>query len=362
MAAVLLVAAAGCTTEDKRPAEPKPPAQAAVLAFLADRTLVRIAPDRAAVVARAELGPSRPLPGPGRFLALSRDNQRLFVLMPAAPGRAQEIRVVDVATLRPVLRFALPEDIFFRAIAVGARTGRLYLFGNRPGRGRTEDAVVTVVGPTGTDAQTTTVRAVKGYDWSIIDGAVAHDESRIYVSYHGEWTTGADWIAVTGDALERCMVRGAPGNGCVARVHGGVEALDDGVLAATGGDPVLEISRTGRVVATRRLRLPEPRRNHVMEIALDPQSERAYALGPCQYGGGGVSIIELTTGRTRLLTSTVCGEAIAAGADLVVVAERFDASVLGAPSRIALVDPRTGSARYAKVPVEAVDVLVVPAR
>jgi hypothetical protein len=222
--------------------------------------------------------------------------------------------------------------------------------------------VVTVVGPTGADVQTTTVRATKGYDWWIIDGAVAHDESRIYVSYHGGWTTGADWMAVTGDALERCTARSAPGNGCVARVHGGVEALEGGVLAATGGDPVLQISRTGRVVATWRLRLPEPRRNHVMEIALDPQGERAYALGPCQYGGGGVSIIELTTGRTRLLTPAVCGEAIAAGADLVAVGERFDASVLGAPSRVALVNVRSGSVRYAKVPLEAVDLLVVPRR
>jgi hypothetical protein len=192
----VLVAGAACTAEDERPAPPTPSAQEAVLALLADRTLVQIAPDSAKVVARAEFGPPQPFAASGRFLALSRDRRRLFVLIPAAPGRAQEIRVLDVATLRPVLRFAVAEGIVFRAIAVGARTGRLYLFGNRPRRGRTEDAVVTVVGPTGADAQTTTVRAVKGYDWWIIDGAVAHDESRIYVSYHGEWTTGAVWIEV----------------------------------------------------------------------------------------------------------------------------------------------------------------------
>jgi hypothetical protein len=358
--AAVLVAGAACTAEDERPASPTPSAQQAVLALLADRTLVQIAPDSAEVVARAELGPPLPLAASGRFLALSRDRRRLFVLIPAAPGRAQEVRVLDVATLRPVLRFALPEGVVFRAIAVGARTGRFYLFGNRPSKGRTEDAVVTVVGPTGADAQTTTVRATKGYDWWIIDGAVAHDESRIYVSYHGAETTGADWLEVDGDALERCTVRNGPGNGCLARVHGGVEALDSGVLAATGRGPVLEISRSGRVVATRRLRLPEPWRNHVMEIALDPQRERAYALGPCEYEGGGVSIIELTTGRTELLTPDVCGEAIAADADMVVVAERYNASVLGAPSRIALVDRRSGSARYAKLPLEAVDILVVP--
>ena len=350
----MLVAGSACTAEDERPAPPRPSAQEAVLALLADRTLVQIAPDSAEVVARAELGPPQPFAASGRFLALSRDRRRLFVLIPAAPGRAQEIRVLDVATLRPVLRFALAEGIVFRALAVGARTGRLYVFGNRPRRGRTEDAVITVVGPTGADPQTTIVRATKGYDWWIIDAAVAQDESRIYVSYHGN-TTGADWIEVDGDALERCRVRSAPGIGCVTRVHGGVEALDDGFLATTGQNPVLQISRTGRIVGTRRSRLPG---NHVMEIALDPQRERAFAVGQCSYTGG-LSMIDLVTGRTELVTPDVCGEAIAAGADLVAVAERYNATVLGAPSRIALVDPRSGSARYAKLPLDAVDILVL---
>jgi hypothetical protein len=137
-------------------------------------------------------------------------------------------------------------------------------------------------------------------------------------------------------------------------VHGGVKALDGGVLAATGAGRILQISDEGEVVATLRTRLAG---NHLMELAVDVQRDRAYAVGQCYYTGG-VSVIELMTGRTELLSPDVCGDRIAVGADLIAVAEQQQASALGIPSRVALLDLRTGSARYAGVPVEAVDLLV----
>jgi hypothetical protein len=96
-----------------------------------------------------------------------------------------------------------------------------------------------------------------------------------------------------------------------------------------------------------------------MEFALDGRHERAYAVGQCYYTGA-VSVIDLSTGRSRVLNRDVCGERIAVGDDLLAVAEAQQATPLGIPSRVALVDPSTGSARYANVPVEALDLIVVP--
>jgi hypothetical protein len=364
--AVLAVGAAACTSDNEPAgAPPTPRAQTAVLALLADRTLVEISPTSGRIVLRRALGPGTPLADLGNFLALSDDSRRLIVLTPSSPETGQELRILDPAALRQTERFPLDRGIVFRAVAVGPRTGRLYLFGNRAAGGGAEDAVVAVLDPSTGEMRASTVREAEGHDWWIIDGAVASDESRLYVSYHGGCsedvklcTTGADWIDVDGDRLARCGQRSAPGIGCLVRVHGGVEAIDGGLIAAPGTQKLIRLSDRGQVTADLPSRLG---RNHVMEFAVDAAGERAYAVGQCDLFGG-VSVLDLGSERARMLTPNVCGERIAVGGDLVAVADQFGSDPLGAPARVTLVDARTGSVRYVGVPVEAVDVLVIPPR
>jgi hypothetical protein len=363
-AVALALAASACTVGEERSAEmPRPASESAVFAVLADRTLVQVSPTSRKLTVRRSLGPRSPLAGFGRFLALSGDSRQLFVLTPSAPGKGQEVRILDRVSLRLIKRVPLEGRAVFRVIAVGSRTGLLYLFGNRPvGRGA-EDAVVALLDAEVGKLRTTIVRHAAGHDWWIFDGAVSPDESRLYVSYHGGCgpkgpelcTSGADWITVAGVRLVRCARRSIPGNGCLVRVHGGVEAVDGGALGASGEGPIFEISDSGSVVAAQQTRLPG---NHLMEFALDGRRERVYAVGQCYYTGG-VSVLDLSSQRTRVLSHEVCGERIAIGGQLVAVAEQARADPLGVPSRIALVDAATGSTSYVTVPIETLDLLVV---
>jgi hypothetical protein len=154
----------------------------------------------------------------------------------------------------------------------------------------------------------------------------------------------------------RCSRKSLPGNGCLDRVHGGVEAHEDGIMAATGGGSILQISHEGDVVAARRTQLG---RNHLMEFTLDSRGGPAYAVGQCYYTGG-VSVLELASEQTHILSRDVCGERIAVGDQLIAVAEQARANPLGIPSRVALVDTRAGSTSYVTVPAETLDLLVLP--
>ena len=346
-----------------RAAEPKDGADTTVFALLADRTLVQIDAANGKLVRRTPVGPETPIAGLGRFLALSADGRRLFALTPIAPDTPQEVTIFDSRSLRPLDRIPLERGIVFRNIALGPRSGRLYLFGNRPEREGAEDAVVALVETDGGTARTRTIREAEGHDWWVIDGAVTDDESRLFISYHGGCdvverlcTSGADWVDIIGDRLVRCKRPSASGFGCLVRVHGGVEPLNGDLLAATGGPRLLEISKAGAITARLQTRLAG---NHVMEFALDALGERAFALGSCNYTGG-VSVLDLVSKRTRVLTPTLCGERIAVGGDLVAVAEQYGATPLGAPADIALIDAQTGSTRDVHVPIETVDILVVP--
>jgi hypothetical protein len=366
VAPLAVVGTVACTGSEDAGRTTEREAESVVFALLADRTLVGISPTSRRIVLRKSVGPGTPLADPGRFLVLSNDGQSLLVLTPDTPGAGQQVTILARAGLRPVESFPLDRRIVFRAIAVGPRTGRLYLFGNRAAGGGAEDAVVAILDPNTGDTRTSTIRKADGYDWWIFDAAVSADERRLYVAYHGGCsgedvklcTSGADWIDVAGDRLKSCGRRTVPGNGCLVRVHGNVEALDKELLAATGGEPIVEFSSEGDVTASRRTRLPG---NHLMEFELTSDTRRAYAVGQCYYTGG-ISVVDLANGRSRVLNRDVCGERIAVGGDLLAVAEQARASPLGVPSRIAIVDASTGSARYVNVPVETVDVLIVPPR
>ena len=367
IAALLLgVGTTGCTADDRQADGASVSEGPAIVALLTDRSLVRVATTTGAVLARVRIGLRSSPPNSGRFLALTPDGDTLFVLMPGAADVAQVVSVVDSETLRVHSRISLPAGITFRALVIGPASGRLYLFGNRPvARGRgAEDAVVAIVDPTRpANIRTWTIRAAGGHDWWVFDAAVSADESRLYASYHGGCgpenfalcTSGADWLDADGGELTHCRRPSLPANGCISRVHGSVEVVGNRFLATTGAAPILEI-RGARIARRWKTRLAG---NHVMEFAVDSMRDQAYVVGQCYYVGG-VSLIDIKSDQTRVVTRDVCGDRVAVGDDLVAVAEQFQAAPQAVRSRIALIS-RTGQAvRYVSLPLEALDLAFVP--
>jgi hypothetical protein len=254
--------------------------------------------------------------------------------------------------MRVRARAPLDDGIVFREIAVGPRTGRLYLVGTRAGHvvpalraqgsPREQSAVLRVVDPTGGRVLFgATLREAGRFDWIAISAAVSPDETRLYVSYHGCCTTGADWFEITESGVTRCRARRpADGAGCVAEAHGVVEPFADGFVAATGGPDVLGVDASGSVRERWAMPLTRP---HLMEIALDGE-RRLYALGDCQ-GAGGLARIDLTDGTAHVLAQPddpyICGDRLRVGLEnVLVVASQL--SLTATPPGLLVIDGDTG--------------------
>ena len=372
LAAVLLVTAVAARCgEDREGPEPRGDA---VFALLADNRLLKVSLGDGRVVFDQRLAPPPRSNAAGRYLAMSADRRTLFALVD------NKVAAIDVRSgeVRDDLR--LPRGTRFGALAVGPESGRLYIFGNRAGRVVTIPALDerlrelhVVVAIVDSDIErlvsSATVREGEGLDWSVYDAAVADDERRLFVSYHGSSTSGVDWIDIRGDRLRPCSRpprwRGAA---CAGQVHGTVEPYGDGLLAATGHEPVVELGPGGDVRRRLRTRLTQ---THLMELALDREARRLYAIGSCYAGGPGVGAVDLETGRARVVVPPqsasagelpdACGDRVAVGADsLLVLARTTSAAPSPAwPGRLVFVDGRSGRVvRTVETPTEPVDVLV----
>jgi hypothetical protein len=174
---------------------------------------------------------------------------------------------------------------------VGPKTGRLYLFGNRPAeeaqgtrddRGG-QDAVVAVVDAVdGKVQKLETVRESGGRSWIVLRAEVSPQDRYLFSSYHGDDTTGIDWIELTPRSLHRCQKRATAGQGCIPG-HGSVQAYGDHLLIATGAPRIDETTRAGQAVRKLDTKLEG---NHLMEFAIDVSTDRLYAVGSCGYTGG----------------------------------------------------------------------------
>lgn len=307
---LLLVAACseGGATPPHLPASPPPAATDAAatgtstpplpdsFALTGDDRLVAFRALAGAVVAERPLGSPSPATAgeaPGRYLALTRDADGIFVLLPNRRDMATQIFAIDPGTfaVRAMLALDAVEGIF-RGISVGRQTGHLYLFGNRPAAltDSTEDAIVVVVDPsTGSVLQRWLARAASGYDWRVYQGAVSADERQLFISYHGATTTGIDRFDVVGADLRRCAADpAAPEVGCI-RAHGGFATYDRGLLVATGDRTIRYAPLTGGAPRAFDTGLAG---NHLMEFALDVGAHRLYAAGACGYRGG-YSVVDL---------------------------------------------------------------------
>jgi hypothetical protein len=183
--------------------------QTGVVALLASNKLIAFSPN-GKVLARPSLGraPRRGLMiGVGNYLGLSNSRRLLFALEPrpasSPPTTPQAVTVVSLARLRVVARYTLPQGILFRSLTVGPRTGRLYLAGNRFADGTTqlgaqqEEVVAAVVDPkTGGLIFANTIREAEGHNWMVLASAISPDERYLFVTYHGDDTTGGDWLSM----------------------------------------------------------------------------------------------------------------------------------------------------------------------
>jgi hypothetical protein len=328
-----LLVAAGCGRGSGDPDDEAP----IIFALLSDRSLLEVSSASGRILRTVQLGPRAPVAGSaGDFLARGPDGSTLFVLLHAATNQGQSVAEVATSTLKVGARHRLPAGISFQSLVVGPRSGRLYLAGNRLGKRAAGAPVLLVLEPgSGAVVERMTIRPTQGRDWLVLDAAVSSDERHAAVSYHGDDTTGADLISLAGQP-RRCIDRTPDYAGCMS-LHGGVVFGGHGLLAATGEGPLIELALDGRVLRRWRTRLP---RNHLMALAVDGRGRVAATVGSCGYTGG-VSVIELDSGRTTVIgyPRTVCGEIVAfAEAELLAVARNALPVPQGTPSAIEFVD------------------------
>ncbi len=320
--------------------------------MLADNQLLKLSLPSGDVVANETVGHEPHTGASSGSLAFSRDERTLYVL-PRRTGPRGELVVLDTESMRERGRFPLEDGILFQKIAVGPKTGRLYLVGTRAGRSvpalrsqgsrREQSAVLSVVDPTsGRVVFGATLRRADRHDWWVMSVALSPDETRLYVSYHGTLTTGADWFTITDAGVTRCRARRQyEGVGCVSEAHGMVVPFEDGFVAATGWSTVLVVDGAGAV--RKRWDIPLTRR-HLMTIALDGE-RRLYVVGDCGQDGGGLSRVDLPEEVAVVLPQPegahVCGDTIGVGpGNLLVLAMQF--SLTATPPGLLLVDGETG--------------------
>ena len=332
------------------------PGNARAFSLLANNHLLVADIESGAVLAELTLaGPASPI-SEVHALAFTNDNLTLFALVSEASGRSV-VAAVDAATYKVAATFDPGGGLAYRGLAVGPRTGRLYLFGNQGG-----DAVVRVLDPSGKQAtQTWPARASGGRNWLIYQGAVASDESALYLSYHGPDTTGVDRFAIQASGLMRCEIASLPDSGCF-RTHGAF-ALRGGILiAAAGESPVMELdSVTGLVRGQYDLHLVG---NHLMEFGIAVDVDRLYAVGSCGYSGG-LAVADLPTHQTQILApprtrDVICGERIAAlGNGTILVVLRTAAPVPSLlPGALVVLTSDGSTLRTIKTSAEPIDLLL----
>ncbi len=351
LAALAVAAAAGAQ---------RAPAPTLVYAYLDDNTVVRTDPQLAGWV-RVRLGPpSRELASTGTLLAVSRD--RRFVWALDREGN-RLVRLTRDLAIRQVV--ALPQGWSPRALAVGPRSGDVYVAYNR---------VYPTTNPSRHDPYRSA--ALAAFDsrgrgplrdltlhrhglrsWLVWTLALDAGESRAYVAYHGSDTSGLDIVSLAG-AWRRCD-GGSTHGGCWGQPHGAVDASGDSIVTSTGLPWVAEFSPDGTIDARLETGLEG---NHLMSFALDRAADRLYAVGSCGYVPG-FAALTFSTGERLVLAHArnVCGEQLVVADDSVIVGSApVPVASPGVKGALLRVDPATGSLlRRRTTPAEPVSLLAI---
>jgi hypothetical protein len=345
------------------------PPRASVAVLLEDNTLLLL--DRSGdEIRRVRLRNAPKQRTMGRYLVVGAG--RIHALLPG--DRRDRLAVLDFDG-QVVKKATLPLGVRFRALAVGGRTQRVFLAGERETAaangfgGRAAAAVLVVLSSEGTVVATATLRSPQPHaprvlDWRIDDLAIAHDERRAFVSYHGPNTGGADMIELADAAPERCS---SPARvSCIEDVHGAVEAMPDSLLLATTGTPprVALFAANGRLGDRWQVGLDNA---HLMEFAR--VGRRVFTVESCTKTGG-LSVLDLDRGRARVLHApapvaplrglpgqAVCGERIsAAGTGRVAIVKR---GTITGIAGVFLLDVSGQIVRWRRLAVPPVDAVVL---
>lgn len=358
LAALLAAALTACApagTPGPTPAPTRGPTR--VVSLLANNHLLVADIGSGAILAELALGAPPALVSQVHASAVDQDGRTLFVLVSDATGRGT-VAVIDATTLRVSATLDAGSGLAFRGLAIGPRTGKLYLFANDGG-----DAVVRVLDPTGgTPTQTWPARASAGRTWLVYQGAVAPDESALYLSYHGPDTTGIDRFEIRTNGLQRCEIPSVASSGCFG-THGAFALRDGQLIAAAGEAPWLALDPVTGV--TRRQFDMRLEGNHLMEFGIAPSAGRLYAVGSCGYTGG-LAAVDLASGVTRVVVpartrGALCGERVAAVADgslLVVAVTGLPVPTALAAGALAVVTPDGRTVRRIMTPAEPIDLLL----
>jgi hypothetical protein len=357
--AVALMLVAGCAAlgsdGTSAPKQRPPEALAAsaapriAYAYLVSGEVVAVSLATGRILARRDLGtgPSIRLSTP--LLTQGPDHSQLYALTPQRTGRAQRVVRLGADDLAVRSDLRLPGDVTFTAIEAGPRTGTLYLFGTRRGAPvlATADGALTRID---TSQQ---LRAGGGRHWLVIAATVDAAESRLIVSYHGETTTGADVVDVSGSpalpTVVACAFPGGRGLGCLHDVHGTAAFVGDELAATTGSRAVVVLDAAGGTVK-RRLDSELPQ-NHLMTLAAGPGADTVVVVGSCTQAGG-VSVLDVANGdatrrgyparRQRSGYRGVCGDSVATWGDTAVIAAPDPVGRGQYPTGLFLLDLRAG--------------------
>lgn len=260
---------------------------------------------------------------PGRYLALSKDGKTLLALVPGSGSNLPDrITVFDLTSSQLKASYSLTADKAdpsrtgpaaasalsilydgYHSLAIGPKTGRLYLFGNRKG-----EVIVTVLDPnTGSELANWVARKRDLHNWLVYQGAVSEGEQQLYISYHGDDTSGIDRFTIKADgSLEGCAQL-RPDWGCLG-AHGGFVIYGNKLLVTYGYPVIVTEALDGSIPSGYNTGLTN---SHVTEFVVDQKTEKLYAINTClapDAGRGGFSTVDLKSGAMPNLAKTPGGQ------------------------------------------------------
>jgi hypothetical protein len=198
--------------------------------------------------------------------------RRAAVLVPHAKPAADEIVLVDLASMHVDRRVAMRAGITFRALVFDKARRELILAGNRA-----HDHAVMVARMGLLDSSMRDVRVVRASArgaFRVSSVAVAGNGAFAVVAYHGTNTTGADVFGLPD--WRRCPAH-EPLSGCLEIAHGEAVVVRGLTFATTGTPPAVAVFRGRREIAQVGL---EPSA-HVTAIAVEPSARVAWVPGAC---------------------------------------------------------------------------------
>lgn len=255
-----------------------------VLGLLANGDVVEIDVEKCVVQAQYRSRQQIRIRDPGHYVGVDAARGWAYVLIDDPHG--QFIVSLSLAGNRDVVWHQLPHDGYeYSSLAVGARSGDVYVFGN-------DSSGLAITAFEGAPAKTVLTRwevpLEPRRDWRVMEGETDAKEQTIYVSYHGSRSTGIDWLRINHHALTKCSRMQRSGTACLP-THGAFSILDGVLLAATG---ITQIALADTTAGVLRYFDTALHGNHLMEFAVSDSGHRLYAAGSCLYSGG-LSVLTL---------------------------------------------------------------------